>query len=750
DVEALAHALARLHTHTPVDWAPWYPAASTSPAVDLPTYPFQRRPYWLKPAHSGPTAPGATSLTHPLLAATAPLADGGVLLTGQVPAADHEGWLTEHTIADAVLLPATALLDIALRAADHTTTPHVDELLLQQPLTLDPDHPLSLQVIVSPPDDSGHRTLDIYARSQSAPPAEWTRHATATLTDEPAAEPPIAEAEAAWPPPGAEAVDVTGFYDRAAADGYHYGPSYQGLRAVWRHGDDLLADIALPGADRSDHTADSLAIHPALLDAALHPLLATADNPDGEIWLPFSWSGVTLHATGATHVRARITPQGDNDYRLVLTDATGRTVLTADTIASRPLDTARLRPRGPGDGLYHVRWTAMPVPAGSATAVADGWAVLGEAGDGGLADAVATLASYPDVAALAAAMDDDTPVPPVVLTGLAPATGGDADAVADVLATAREWLAEPRLAESRLVVVTHDAAVTEDTDNGPDGGDVDPVAAGVWGLIRSAQSENPGRFTLLDLARRDAGSTPDVVEVLRAALDADEWQVAVRDGRALVPRLMADDAAARIVPPVGAPAWQLVMTDERAGTVDGLAPEECPEVLEPLAPGQVRVAVRAAGVNFRDVMVTLGVVPDRRGLGGEGAGVVLDVAPDVTSVAVGDRVMGLFQGSFGPITVADARALVPIPPGWTDRQAAAVPIAFLTAWYGLVDLAGLKAGESVLIHAATGGVGTAAVQIARHLGAEIYATAGPGKHHVLEAMGIDEAHRASSRDLDFE
>ncbi|MEU1669268.1 SDR family NAD(P)-dependent oxidoreductase [Streptomyces sparsogenes] len=752
DVEALAHALARLHTHTPLDWRPWYTDQPTPTTIDLPTYPFQHERYWLTPTHAGPTTPGAAPLTHPLLAATAPLADGGLLLTGQVPSAEHAGWLTEHTIAGATLLPATALLEIALHAADHTTTPHLDELILQHPLALDPTHPLALQAIVSPADESGHRALHIYTRAPSGPTAEWTHHATATLGGEPAAERSGAEAETAWPPPGAKPVDVTGFYDRAAADGYHYGPSYQGLRAVWRHGDDLLADITLPTADTPDHTTDSLAIHPALLDAALHPLLATADNPDGEIWLPFSWSGVTLHATGATHVRARITPQGDNDYRLTLTDATGRTVLTAGTIASRPLDTARLRTRGPGDGLYQVRWTAMPVPAGSATAVADDWAVLGEAGlgDGGLADAVATLASYPDVAALAAAMDDDTPVPSVVLTGLAPATGGDADAVADVLATAREWLAEPRLTESRLVVVTHDAAVTEDTDSGPDGGDVDPVAAGVWGLIRSAQSENPGRFTLLDLTRRDAGSAPDVVEVLRAAMDADEWQVAVRDGRALVPRLMADDAAARIVPPVGAPAWQLVMTDERAGTVDGLAPEECPEVLEPLAPGQVRVAVRAAGVNFRDVMVTLGVVPDRRGLGGEGAGVVLDVAEDVTSVAVGDRVMGLFQGSFGPIAVADARAVVPVPPDWTDRQAAAVPIAFLTAWYGLIDLAGLRAGESVLIHAATGGVGTAAVQIARHLGAEIYATAGPGKHQVLEAMGIDEAHRASSRDLDFE
>ena len=137
-------------------------------------------------------------------------------------------------------------------------------------------------------------------------------------------------------------------------------------------------------------------------------------------------------------------------------------------------------------------------------------------------------------------------------------------------------------------------------------------------------------------------------------------------------------------------------------------------------------------------------------MGSEGAGVVLDVGPDVTHLAPGDRVMGMARGTFGPIAVADARTVVPIPDGWDYRRAAATPVAFLTAWYGLVDLAGLRAGESVLVHAATGGVGMAAVQIARHLGAEVYATASPGKHEVLAGLGVDRSHRASSRDPGFE
>ncbi|MGW3572047.1 beta-ketoacyl synthase N-terminal-like domain-containing protein, partial [Streptomyces sp. NPDC000941] len=589
--EALAHALARLHTHTPVDWRPWFGDGPATRAVDLPTYPFQRQPFWVAPAPTGPAAPASTALAHPLLTATAPLADGGLLLTGQVPAADHAGWLTEHAIADTTLLPATALLELALHAADHTAADHVEELLLQQPLTLDATDPLALQVMVGAPDDSGHRTLDVYTRPRSRPSAEWTHHASATLATQPSTGQPTAEtlAEEAWPPPGAERVDVTGFYERAAAGGYHYGPAYQGLKVLWRHGDDLLAEIALPDGEATD----ALALHPALLDAALHPPIATAD-PTGETWLPFSWSGVTLHATAATHARVRITPRGDHEYRLTLTDPAGQLVLTADAITTRPIDAARLRKAESGsDGLYRVRWTALPVAAGREAPPADGWAALGEV----FAD---SLTHYPDLGALVAALDDGAPVPPVVLVA--------GNAVADTLTAAQEWLAEPRLADARLVVVTRDAVAVDEAS------DVEPDAAAVWGLLRSAHTENPGRFALLDHGGGNA------VDALRAALDADEWQLALRDGATLVPRLTALDATPGIALPVGTAAWQLVMAEQHSGTVDDVVPEERPEALEPLAPGQVRIAVRAAGINFRDVMVTLGVVPDRRGLGGEGAG----------------------------------------------------------------------------------------------------------------------------------
>ncbi|MFB9511583.1 SDR family NAD(P)-dependent oxidoreductase, partial [Streptomyces aurantiacus] len=280
---------------------------------------------------------------------------------------------------------------------------------------------------------------------------------------------------------------------------------------------------------------------------------------------------------------------------------------------------------------------------------------------------------------------------------------------------------------------------------GDGGGDVDVSAAAVWGLVRSAQLENPGRFVLLDT---DGGELPETV-LRRAVEDLDEPQLALRSGDVFVPRLTPARPPEELVPPVGTSAWRLGAAG--TATLDGLAVVDAPEALAPLEPGQVRISVRAAGVNFRDVLIALGMYPDEGTFAGsEGAGHVTEVGPDVTHLSVGDRVMGLFEGAFAPLAVADARMVVPVPEGWSLQEAAAVPVVFLTAWYGLVDLGRLQAGESLLVHAGTGGVGMAATQIARHLGAEVYATASPAKHGVLDAMGIDAAHRASSRDLDFE
>ncbi|SFQ99943.1 Acyl transferase domain-containing protein [Lentzea waywayandensis] len=294
---------------------------------------------------------------------------------------------------------------------------------------------------------------------------------------------------------------------------------------------------------------------------------------------------------------------------------------------------------------------------------------------------------------------------------------------ATVLAEIRSWLATEGDAE--LVFLTRGAVAAADGDAVPDLG-----AAAAWGLVRSARAEHPGRFRLVDLA-------DDVVP----ALPAGEPELAVRAGRVLVPRVVRGTAPGLELP---AGDWRLAVT--APGTVDGVT--ALPEPAQPLAAGEVRIAVRAAGVNFRDVLNALGQYPGGPvPLGQEAAGVVAEIGSGVTGLTVGDRVFGLFPGTFGTRAVTDHRLVAPVPEGWTFAQAATTPVAFLTAYYGLVELAELKPGESVLVHAAAGGVGMAAVQLAHHLGAEVYATASPGKHAVVRGLGVE--HVASSRTLAF-
>ena len=310
--------------------------------------------------------------------------------------------------------------------------------------------------------------------------------------------------------------------------------------------------------------------------------------------------------------------------------------------------------------------------------------------------------------------------------------------VNELLALLQDWLGDEQFAEVKLIVATRRAVATGSEPEAPN-----LAQAAVWGLVRSAQTENPGRIALVDIDREEAS-----VGALVAAAVGEEPQLAVREGQILAPRLMRAGAERGLLAPEGVAEWRLQPGGE--GTLETLALEPCPEAGRPLAAGQVRVGVRAAGVNFLDVMLTLGAVsPGITTLGGEGAGVVLEVAPDVEDLAVGDRVMGLLPGAFGPVAVTDRRAVVRMPEGWSFVQAAAIPVAFLTAYYALFELGELQPGERLLVHAAAGGVGMAAVQLGRHFGAEVWGTASPKKWSALRALGLEDSHIASSRNLEF-
>ncbi|WP_447008427.1 type I polyketide synthase [Saccharothrix isguenensis] len=760
--ERFATSLAEAHVAgVPVDWKAFF-AGSGARRVDLPRYAFQRQRYWLVPGVSGdPAAAGLGRLEHPVLAAAVQVGDRDEwLFTGRM-SAEAQPWTQDHAVFGMVIVPGAALVELALTAGRQAGCPVVDEIVLEAPLILTDDAARQVQVTVAPADEDGRRPVAIYSRPEAAGAdgeRETTCHARGWLVAD--AQPSV-PFPAAWPPAGARALAVDSLYPRLAEVGYDYGPLFQGVRAAWRSGEDLYTEVVLPEdtggggatsplsrqqnpASPSSPTPGSLsgdlgavvrgfALHPALFDATLHGGLIEKEAGSGAD-LPFSWSGVRLgQRPSGSRVRVRISPAGESAMRIDVVDETGSLVVAVDTIAVRPVDQAQLEgaQRGQQRALFQVEWVTVQdvKPSGAAEiAVLGGMSAAGE--------------RYADLAELERALAGGATVPDAVLVTIEPtAQSDDAAAAREVagrtLDLLQRWLACESLTDARLVVVTRrGVAVGDEAAN--------LAVTPVWGLVRSAQSEHPGRFLLVDLDGEDGekdgkgreGEEPDWATVV----GLDEPQVAVRASGLLAPRL--GRAAAEST----GGAWRLA--SKRKGSLEDLA--IMPSSGErPLGVDEVRVGIRAAGLNFRDVLIALGLYPGDAPLGSEAAGVVLEVGSGVTDLAIGDRVFGLVLDAFGPVAVADRQTIVPMPEGFSFAEAAALPVVYLTAYYGLVDLAGLKPGERLLVHAAAGGVGMAAVQLAKHWGVEVFATASKPKWDAVRGFGIPDERIASSRDLAF-
>ncbi len=669
---SLLHAVASLWTRgTDVDWPGLY-AGSGARHVDLPTYAFQHRRYWTAP--SGGTADaaglGLSPADHPLLGAAVDLPEtGGMVLTCRLSLRTHS-WLRDFTVRDVVVVPATALLEMAVRAADEAGSGRVGELVHEAPLAMPETGGVRVQVSVSAPDEDGRRELGIYACADDGDP-EWVRHAFGTL------EPEAGSASGdvgltQWPPAGAEPLDL----------------ELRGVRAGWVRGDEVFAEVALPDGTGSD----GFGLHPALLDAALQVI--EVGSAERQARVPFAWTDVAVHAVDAVSARVRITP-ADGGASVTLADATGGLIATIGSLSLRELSADALDPAAvlARQSLFAVEWQPVPVDAEADTS---GWAVLGS-------DDRYGVPRYSDLSDLVAAVGKGAPVPHTVivhcppsraeraatitgavvgavagaLTGVADALAGNSGvdragtiervaeqvvggvtgavggltagaavgsalidrpgtargAVLRMLDTVQGWLAEEAFAASRLVVVTERAV-----DAGPEA-PVRPESAGVWGLLRVAISENPGRLLAVDV-----DDLSEAGRLVVGAAGVGEPELAVRAGEVRVPRLTrAEDASsAKSVPEAvlitGATgalgalvagrladggARDLVLTSRRGPMAAGVA-----ELAASLAArgASVRVAacdvterhevagvldgLSTAGVRLRGVVHTAGVLDD--------------------------------------------------------------------------------------------------------------------------------------------
>ncbi|GLZ29217.1 polyketide synthase [Lentzea sp. NBRC 105346] len=433
--ETVAAVVGGLHARGhAVDWTAYLPGARR---VDLPTYPFQRRSYWLDAlADPGdPAALGQEATGHPLLTTAVSLADGGRVLTGRLSRA-AQPWLAEHVVGGATLVPGTVIAELALLGGP------IRELTLETPLVLPEEGEVRIQLTIS----GGE--IGFHSQVGSEP---WTRHATGVLD----ASAPNVPDLSSWPPAGASEVDVTDLYDRLADKGHDYGPMFRGLTAAWRRGDQIFAEARL-----SEHAGGSFAVHPALLDSALHAVFLHLPPP----LVPFSWQNVSLTPTSTSVLRVALTQVGDRAVRLEFADDQGRPVGSIGELRLRPATSAP---------LLRLAW--QPVECGDP---ASGFVVM-RCGD--------AAGDVPDATRAA---------------------------VRETLDRMREWLDRP--GSAKLVIVTSGSL---------------PHAA-VRGLVRSAQTEHPDRFVLVEV-----DGDPLSWEALPEAVGSGEPELAIRGGVVTVPRL---------------------------------------------------------------------------------------------------------------------------------------------------------------------------------------------------------------------
>ncbi|WP_225994297.1 type I polyketide synthase [Streptomyces sp. SS1-1] len=579
----LLDALARLDvTGIPVRWADVF-AHTGARRVDLPTYPFERRHFWLSPP-AGATAAGPAGgaarhgqrdAGHPLLSAVMPAPEGGgLVLTGRISTqTDEQAWLADHNVMGMGLLPGTGFVELALRAAEEAGCDSVEELVIQQLMPLPDRGGAAVQVVVDGPDESGRRPFAIYSRFEdAADPTPWTRHVTGTLATERRPVPgreEFALGDGQWPPADAQPVDISGVYDYLTGKGYHFGPMFRGLRAVWLRGRDLFVEVALP--DDAEQDARAYRLHPSLLDAAMSAtdfLGGRRPQDTGAGQLPFSWSGVRLHSAGGrSRLLARINWLGSDEQagseavRIDLAAPDGTPVASVESLVVRPVTADRLVAEGAAqtgtrhlESVFRPGWTQLPLgDAGQADP--SRWAVLG-------ADALGIgggdLPVYDDLTALRAALDSGAAAPELLLLPVEPGDDEPPDGVRPplrtVLAALRDFLADERLAATRLAVLTWFGA-------DGDGAHLDLTVAPVWGLVRAAQAENPGRILLVDLDAQE--SSTGMLPVVAAL---SEPEVSVLGNQVRVPRLARVPEPARLA----APRWRTDGTVLITGGTGGL------------------------------------------------------------------------------------------------------------------------------------------------------------------------------------
>ncbi|CRZ16896.1 type I polyketide synthase [Mycolicibacterium neworleansense] len=727
--------------------------------LELPTYPFQRRRFW--PKGSGISADLNGAVGSGILGSGKDLASGDSVYTSRL-SVKSQPWLSDHVIYGTVVVPGATYAAMALAAVG--TPAHAKDVFFYEPIILPEKSSREVQLTLHPLDGGDGWKFQVHSRPYGERGADWSLNAEGTVIagisdDEiPEQSDPVDEAIERL-----ERMRPQELFETFADLELAWGPTWSGsLKSLWLGEGEAIGDI-LVGAELAEQLGTE-PMHPVLMDLCTgvafpaFPALLAAEQGVNDLFLPLRYGQVTLkekmprrfYCRARWHESALDSETQVFDLDYLDRDGSYLGGIREFTVKRAPRE-ALLRGLG-GDAtrlLYTLGWHEVPVPPADEDAAENTSGTWLIAGFDELAAKVPGCIPFdrntdPELLGqvLAQAKERGLPFSGVVWRAAAPGaaeSGTDSQArleaeIANLLSAVHTVQGGEVKLPGGLWVVTERAVATES------GEPVDPVQAALWGFGRTTINEEPAlRAKLID-----TDGSPEAVQALAnlLATPVEEPEIAVRQGKLLASRLLPWARSGHLSVPRGS---DYVLAPTERGAIDNLritekdvpAPDE----------GYVQVRVEAAGLNFRDVLNVLGLYPGDPGpIGGDFAGVVTQLGEGVTGVEVGQRVYGSMQGAFSSRFNVPAQFVAPIPARISAVEAATIPAAALTVRLSF-DWAQLKPGDKVLIHAASGGVGLAAIQMAQQCGAEVYATASTFKRATLRKLGVKYVY--DSRTTDF-
>jgi myxalamid-type polyketide synthase MxaB len=736
-----------------IDWA-GFDRDYSRRKVELPSYPFERQRYWF----SGPSGyqPGRTSLL-PLIdsMAKSPLVKETIFTTPfsvkKLP------FLADHRVFEEVVVPGACYLSMVLSSAqlEGLQSCRVEDVIFVAPMALPDDHERIVQEVLTPDAEGGGVNHFKVISTPAGDTSEVVTHATGRFSgpvERTGGGVTLAEVQARC----RKEVTEEELLDRLR--GMSFGPAFQWIDGLWSAKEEALARLRVPEVLNG---AEGFWLHPALLDTCFQVAgAAQVDNPPTETMLPFGVKRLEVFESGGGPVwwvhAKEVTAVDEYLWDFRLFDERGRVVADIHGFELRKAPKEGFLRRQFTSWLYRTDWQPQALDAGPSLADPGTWLIFDD-GEGLGTELAAQLRGQGqrcvialEESSLGHLLDDSAYRGIVYLWGArsAPALESVPARTQAVTAAALQLVRKLIAADIRTPIYFVSRGSQSVDGTGP----ADVTGAPLWGLARTMLLETPDLPCVCVDLPPNADHTANASSLLgELRAPAAEAQVAYRGTGRYVARMVRHTDSK---PAVSGP-FKLQLAEY--GSPDHL--RLVPATRTPPRAGQVEIEVKATALNFRDVLNSLGLLKEYYAqalgitqakdvpLGWDCAGIITAVGPGSNRFKVGDEVIGTSAGSAASYVTFLERDVVHKPACLTFEEASAIPSVFLTAHYGLLQLAGLQKGERILIHAASGGVGQAAVQLAQAVGAEVFATASPGKWDFLRAQGVH--HVLNSRTLGF-